>query len=75
LDFALAYSFLLPNVKEWTAMMGLYYEAGLLNSASAPAYNLFAAGAVLMGVPMMALFIVSQRMMTRAYSNLAGVKQ
>lgn len=75
LDFALAYSFLLPNVKEWTATMGLYYMAGLLNPASAPRYNIFAAGAVLMGVPLMILFIVSQRMMTKAYSNLAGVKQ
>ncbi|AKA74358.1 sugar ABC transporter permease [Saccharolobus solfataricus] len=75
LDFALAYSFLLPNVKEWTATIGLYYMAGLLNQASAPAYNIFAAGAVIMGIPLMALFIVSQRMMTRAYSNLAGVKQ
>lgn len=75
LDFALAYSFLLPNVKEWTATIGLYYMAGLLNPASAPSYNIFAAGAVLMGIPLMILFIVSQRMMTRAYSNLAGVKQ
>mgnify|MGYP001772552244 CR=1 FL=1 len=75
LDFALAYSFLLPNVKEWTATIGLYYMAGLLNPDSAPAYNIFAAGAVIMGIPLMALFIVSQRMMTRAYSNLAGVKQ
>ncbi|MEM1599480.1 MAG: sugar ABC transporter permease [Sulfolobaceae archaeon] len=75
LDFALAYSFLLPDVKLWTATIGLYYRAGLLNSASAPAYNIFAAGAVLMGIPLMALFIVSQKMMTRAYSNLAGVKQ
>lgn len=75
LDFALAYSFLLPDVKLWTATIGLYYMAGLLNSASAPAYNIFAAGAVLMGIPLMALFIVSQKMMTRAYSNLAGVKQ
>ncbi|QXJ29448.1 Maltodextrin ABC transporter, permease protein MdxG [Saccharolobus shibatae B12] len=75
LDFALAYSFLLPNIKEWTATIGLYYMAGLLNQASAPAYNIFAAGAVIMGIPLMALFIVSQRMMTRAYSNLAGVKQ
>jgi arabinogalactan oligomer/maltooligosaccharide transport system permease protein len=75
LDFALAYSFLLPNVKEWTATIGLYYMAGLLNPASAPQYNIFAAGAVLMGIPLMALFIVSQRMMTKAYSNLAGVKQ
>ncbi len=75
LDFALAYSFLLPNVKEWTATIGLYYMAGLLNPASAPAYNIFAAGSVLMGIPLMVLFIVSQRMMTRAYSNLAGVKQ
>ena len=74
LDFALAYSFLLPNVKAWTATIGLYYMAGLLNYASAPSYNLFAAGAVIMGIPLMALFIVSQRMMTRAYSNLAGVK-
>ncbi|TRM96679.1 sugar ABC transporter permease, partial [Sulfolobus sp. F1] len=75
LDFALAYSFLLPNVKEWTATIGLYYMAGLLNPSSAPAYNIFAAGSVLMGIPLMVLFIVSQRMMTRAYSNLAGVKQ
>ncbi|AWR96148.1 ABC transporter permease subunit [Acidianus sulfidivorans JP7] len=75
LDFALAYSFLLPNVKEWTATIGLYYMAGLLNPASSPSYNIFAAGAVIMGIPLMALFIVSQRMMTRAYSNLAGVKQ
>ena len=75
LDFALAYAFLLPNVKEWTATIGLYYMAGLLNYASAPAYNIFAAGSVIMGVPLMALFIVSQKMMTRAYSNLAGVKQ
>ncbi|MCY0860669.1 MAG: ABC transporter permease subunit [Sulfolobaceae archaeon] len=75
LDFALAYSFLLPNVKQWTATIGLYYLAGLLNPASAPAYNIFAAGSVLMGIPLMILFIVSQRMMTRAYSNLAGVKQ
>jgi len=75
LDFALAYAFILPDVKEWTATIGLYYMAGLLNYASAPAYNLFAAGAVIMGVPLMALFIVSQRLMTRAYSNLAGVKQ
>ncbi|BFH74768.1 ABC transporter permease subunit [Sulfurisphaera javensis] len=75
LDFALAYAFLLPNVKEWTATIGLYYLAGLLNPASAPAYNIFAAGAVLMGIPLTALFIVSQKMMTRAYSNLAGVKQ
>ena len=75
LDFALAYSFLLPNIRAWTATIGLYYMAGLINPASAPAYNLFAAGAVIMGIPLMALFIVSQKMMTRAYSNLAGVKQ
>ncbi|MBP1357512.1 MAG: sugar ABC transporter permease [Sulfolobus sp.] len=75
LDFALAYAFLLPNVRSWTATIGLYYLAGLINPTSAPAYNIFAAGAVLMGIPLMALFIVSQKMMTRAYSNLAGVKQ
>jgi ABC-type maltose transport systems, permease component len=74
LDFALAYAFILPNVKLWTATIGLYYLAGLLNPASAPAYNIFAAGAVLMGIPLMALFLVSQRMMTKAYSSLAGVK-
>ena len=75
LDFALAYAFVFRSAKLWTATIGLYYLAGLLNYASAPAYNIFAAGAVVMGVPLMALFIVSQRMMTRAYSNLAGVKQ
>ncbi|MEB2793062.1 MAG: ABC transporter permease subunit [Caldisphaeraceae archaeon] len=74
LDFALAYSFLLPNVKSWTAIIGLYYMAGLLNPSSAPAYNIFAAGAVIMGIPLMALFIASQKMMTSAYSSLAGVK-
>ncbi|WP_236749100.1 ABC transporter permease subunit [Acidianus manzaensis] len=74
MDFALAYAFILPHIKLWTATIGLYYLAGLINPASAPAYNLFAAGAVLMGIPLMALFLVSQRMMTRAYSSLAGVK-
>ncbi|NON62876.1 sugar ABC transporter permease [Acidianus sp. RZ1] len=74
LDFALAYAFILPHIKLWTATIGLYYLAGLINPASAPAYNIFAAGAVLMGIPLMALFLVSQKMMTKAYSSLAGVK-
>ncbi len=74
LDFALAYAFLLPHISNWTATIGLYYAAGLINPASAPSYNIFAAGSVIMGIPLSALFIVSQRMMTRAYSTLAGVK-
>lgn len=74
MDYATAYAFIGSHSQEWTAMLGLYYLAGLYNPAAAPAYNLFAAGAVLMGIPLMALFLVSQRMMTRAYSNLAGIK-
>jgi hypothetical protein len=62
------------NSSKWTAMIGLYYLAGLFSTATPPAYNIFAAGAVLMGIPLMALFLVSQRMMTKAYSNLAGIK-
>ena len=75
LDFALAYSFLVTNTKAWTGLVGLYYLAGLVNQASAPAYDLFAAGAVIMGIPLTALVLVSFRMMTRAYSAMAGVKQ
>lgn len=74
MDYALAYAFIGPASSKWTAMIGLYYLAGLFNYAAAPAYNIFAAGAVLMGIPLMALFLVSQRMMTKAYSNLAGIK-
>ncbi|MGC9072458.1 MAG: ABC transporter permease subunit [Acidilobus sp.] len=74
MDYATAYAFIGANSEAWTAMLGLYYLAGLYNVASAPAYNIFAAGAVLMGIPLMALFLVSQRMMTRAYSTLAGIK-
>ena len=74
MDYALAYAFIGPKSGLWTAMIGLYYLAGLFNYAAAPAYNIFAAGSVLMGIPLMALFLVSQRMMTRAYSTLAGIK-
>jgi len=74
MDYATAYAFIGSNSNAWTAMLGLWYLAGLYNYASAPAYNIFAAGAVLMGIPLMALFLVSQRMMTRAYSSLAGIK-
>lgn len=74
MDYATAYAFIGINPKMWTAMLGLYYLAGLYNPASAPNYNIFAAGAVLMGIPLMALFLVSQRMMTKAYSSLAGIK-
>ncbi len=74
MDYATAYAFIGAYSSEWTAMLGLWYLAGLYNYASAPAYNIFAAGAVLMGIPLMALFLVSQRMMTRAYSTLAGIK-
>ena len=74
MDYATAYAFIGSRTGEWTAMLGLWYLAGLYNYASAPAYNIFAAGSVLMGIPLMALFLVSQRMMTRAYSTLAGIK-
>jgi arabinogalactan oligomer/maltooligosaccharide transport system permease protein len=74
MDYATAYAFIGANSNQWTAMLGLYYLAGLYNYASAPNYNIFAAGAVLMGIPLMALFLMSQRMMTRAYSSLAGIK-
>ncbi len=74
MDFALAYAFVGARSNLWTAMIGLYYLGGFINPAAAPAYNIFAAGSVLMGIPLMALFLVSQRMMTRAYSGLAGIK-
>jgi len=74
LDYALAYVFLLNNPKEWTAMLGITYLSGF-GALAPPAYYYFAAGAIIMALPAVALFVVSFRMMTRAYSALAGVKQ
>lgn len=75
LDFALAYAFLFPNEQLWTGLIGIYYMAGLVNPASAPSYNIFAAGVVILGIPIMAIFLAAYKIITRAYSVMGGVKQ
>lgn len=75
LDFAIAYTFLVGNSRLWTGIIALTYLAGLENPTAPPAYYLFAAGVFILAIPSIVLFVVSFRMMTQAFSAMAGVKQ
>ncbi len=69
-DYVLANAFITSG-KLWTLTLGMYYLA-VTNRATL--YNVFAAFAVLMGLPpIFILFIALQKFLLRAYS-LGGLK-
>ncbi|MGC8596822.1 MAG: sugar ABC transporter permease [Thermocladium sp.] len=68
-DYVLASAFI-TNGKLWTLTLGMYYLA-VTNRTTL--YNVFAAFAVLMGLPIFILFMALQKFLLRAYS-LGGLK-
>lgn len=68
-DYAMANVFI-TSADKWTLTLGMWYLSVTNRSTL---YNVFAAFAVLMGVPIMAVFIAFQRYLTRMYT-LSGVK-
>ncbi len=68
-DYALVNVFISSGSK-WTLTLGMYYLA-VTNRATL--YNVFAAFAVLMGIPIFLIFIVFQKYLTQVYS-LGGTK-
>ncbi|MFB6491318.1 MAG: sugar ABC transporter permease [Thermoproteus sp. AZ2] len=68
-DYALANVFITSG-NMWTLTLGMWYLSFTNRSTL---YNVFAAFAVLMGVPIMAVFLAFQKYLTRMYT-LSGVK-
>jgi len=68
-DYVLASAFITSG-KLWTLTLGMYYLA-VTNRTTL--YNVFAAFAVLMGLPIFILFMALQKFLLRAYS-LGGLK-
>lgn len=68
-DYALANVFITSG-NLWTLTLGMWYLSFTNRSTL---YNVFAAFAVLMGVPIMAVFLAFQKYLTRMYT-LSGVK-
>lgn len=68
-DYALANVFITSG-NMWTLTLGMWYLSFTNRSTL---YNVFAAFSVLMGVPIMAVFLAFQRYLTKMYT-LSGVK-
>ncbi len=68
-DYAMANVFITSS-NMWTLTLGMWYLSFINRSTL---YNVFAAFAVLMGIPIMAVFLAFQRYLTRMYT-MSGVK-